>query len=136
MNSPSKQPTITNGKNENEVFLQPCNHKFHERCIKNMQAINANARCPQCRSIIESISQVTPPRYALQRSEYIKSEAKKKLDFDSSASAADSAASSASEGGKKNKLKMIRKIKKSRKSSLKSNSKLRKRNQYSKKIKY
>jgi tetratricopeptide (TPR) repeat protein len=123
MNSPSKQPTITDGTNENEVFLNPCGHKFHERCIKNMQARNANATCPQCRGSIQSISQVTPQRYALQRSEYIKSEAekaeaKRKLDFDSAASSA-SAASAASEGGKKNKLKMIRK-----------------RNQYSKKIKY
>jgi len=41
------------------VELKPCEHKFHEKCIKDWQKTGINKKCPLCNRHIESLVPVT-----------------------------------------------------------------------------
>jgi hypothetical protein len=41
------------------VEIKPCNHKFHETCIKTWQETGIDKKCPLCNGVIESLVPVT-----------------------------------------------------------------------------
>jgi hypothetical protein len=134
------QPSITSGPEEVVETYLPCNHKFHEKCIKRWLKEGGNT-CPECRAN-GGLPQPTPAKVVTKRSEELAEREKELNETDESsrearralfaAPASDQSGVAATElmpqnqsgGRKKNKLKKSKKSKKSKK-----------RNYYSKKIK-
>jgi len=129
------QPAITSGPEEVVETYLPCNHKFHEKCIK--QWLKQGNTCPECRAK-DGLPQSTPANVVTKRrgelakleTEFIESdernrEARRAL-FAAPASPASPASPAYDQSGgrKKNKKNKSKKSKKSKK-----------RNYYSKKIK-
>jgi len=46
---------LTNGMNLDEYMKTPCNHKFHEKCLKSWMQVKLE--CPTCRRELPPIIQ-------------------------------------------------------------------------------
>jgi len=68
MNESLTQPSlITEPSNAEEVYLTPCGHKFHKKCIEEW--FKHMKTCPECRALA-TISQTTPVRILEKKKEF------------------------------------------------------------------